>query len=74
MKTDKMMSDKPKMVTACCESEIDCTGGGYDGEDIIPVVCFCKKCQKTEPKMKQKGRGSFPKILLKRHFNSQPTK
>lgn len=57
-----MKEKLPKLVTKCCESDIDCQGGGYDGEEIVSVVCFCSKCKKLEPKMKQKGRGSFPKI------------
>ena len=36
-------------LSTCCFAEIDCGGGGYDGENICPVYDFCKECQTKEP-------------------------
>ena len=35
--------------TKCCKADVECAGGGYDGEDIVPVVAYCKKCRKRNP-------------------------
>ena len=46
----------------CCKSEVDYSGGGYDGEDIVPVVVSCKRCGKTNPHVIQRvGRPVKPK-------------
>ena len=37
---------KPVRVSKCCYSETEVVGGGYDGEDILPVVELCKICNK----------------------------
>lgn len=31
----------------CCKAEVSYDGGGYDGEDIVPVVMSCKKCNEV---------------------------
>ena len=31
----------------CCNAEIDCRGGGYDGEDICPIEDYCTRCGQT---------------------------
>ncbi len=51
-------------ITKCCGVESDCGGGGYDGEKICPISCWCPKCGKLEPKMKQNRRGRPPKIEI----------
>lgn len=33
-----------KLVSKCCKAEVDYSGGGYDGEDIVPVNRYCKNC------------------------------
>ena len=43
----------------CCKAEIEYSGGGYDGEDIVPVEMYCTKCGKSKPQVIQKvGRPS----------------
>jgi hypothetical protein len=43
----------------CCKAEVDYSGGGYDGEDIVPIVMYCKKCGKVIQSVIQKvGRPS----------------
>jgi len=37
---------EPIRVSKCCYSETDVSGGGYDGEDIVPMIRFCKNCDK----------------------------
>lgn len=38
----------------CCKAEIEYTGGGYDGEDIVPAVSRCTKCGKENPSIIQR--------------------
>ena len=38
----------------CCKAEIEYGGGGYDGEDIVPVTSYCKKCGENNPKIIQR--------------------
>ena len=33
-----------KIKSICCNADIDCRGGGYDGEDICPIEDYCTKC------------------------------
>ena len=33
----------------CCKARINYNGGGYDGEDVVPVVFTCSKCGKQSP-------------------------
>jgi len=35
---------EPIILSKCCNSEVDFVGGGYDGEDIVPIKDICKKC------------------------------
>ena len=34
------------MKSKCCNAEVGCGGGGYDGEDICPVYNHCEECGK----------------------------
>ena len=61
-KRDEQGKKLPRMVTACCGVDLDCSGGGYIGQEVAPVTCGCSKCFATEPKMKQKGRGRMPEV------------
>ena len=36
-----------KKKSICCNAEIDCRGGGYEGEYIHPIEDYCKKCNQT---------------------------
>ena len=38
----------------CCKAEVYYNGGGYDGEDIVPLVVSCSKCGKINPGIIQK--------------------
>lgn len=38
----------------CCKAEVEYTGGGYDGEDVVPVESYCTNCHKAEPKIIQR--------------------
>lgn len=38
------MANKKVRVSNCCKAEIEYGGGGYDGEDIMPVTESCGKC------------------------------
>lgn len=43
----------------CCKAEVDYSGGGYDGEDLCPVIVTCTKCGKNNPEVIQRvGRPS----------------
>lgn len=33
----------------CCKAEVNYEGGGYDGEDIVPIVINCTGCGKINP-------------------------
>ncbi len=35
-----------QIISKCCNAGVDFRGGGYDGEDILPVVEYCKECEK----------------------------
>ena len=36
--------EEVRLKSSCCSAEVDFSGGGYDGEDIVPIVEYCKKC------------------------------
>ncbi len=36
-----------RRLSVCCNSDVDCRGGGYEGEYIHPIEDFCKKCGQT---------------------------
>lgn len=38
----------------CCKAEVDYSGGGYDGEDIVPVLVQCTNCRKIDPSIIRK--------------------
>lgn len=38
----------------CCKAEIEYNGGGWDGEEIVPITIRCKECRKINPKVIQK--------------------
>ena len=38
------MKRENKKVSKCCKAEVDYSGGGYNGEDIVPVNVYCKNC------------------------------
>lgn len=38
----------------CCKAEIDYSGGGYDGEDIVLVKVVCKGCGENNPEVIQR--------------------
>ena len=38
----------------CCKAKVDYSGGGYDGEDIVPVVSRCQKCGNQNPSVFQR--------------------
>ncbi len=38
----------------CCRAEVDYQGGGWDGEDIVPVTYICTGCGKVSPKIIQR--------------------
>lgn len=44
------MKEERKIVSQCCKAKInvDCWGGGYDGEEVCPVFSkiTCLKCGK----------------------------
>jgi len=35
---------EPIVLSKCCNDEVDFEGGGYIGEEIVPVYEVCKKC------------------------------
>ena len=37
----------------CCVAEVGVSGGGYDGEDIVPISEWCTKCGQANPKIIQ---------------------
>ena len=39
-----------KIMSECCDAEVYISGGGYDGEDIVPISECCSKCGKSFPK------------------------
>jgi len=39
-----------KLMSGCCDAEVDISGGGYEGEDIVPITERCSKCGKLSPK------------------------
>jgi hypothetical protein len=58
-----MLKDNKKYFgkTKCCKAEVKYVGGGYDGEDIVPITSYCRKCGKASPQIiKKLGR---PKAL-----------
>jgi len=62
--TNKKEKEKIDGNTKCCNAEIDYTGGGYNGEDIVPLSApFCSKCGKTNPKI-NRPVGRPPKIEI----------
>lgn len=56
----------------CCNADFNCVGGGYDGEDIVPIKDICKKCgneceliRGTKLMPEEKPIGSFEKDVEK---------
>ena len=47
----------------CCKTNVEYSGGGYDGEDIMPVESHCKKCGKENPGIIQRA-GRPRKVLF----------
>ena len=45
-----------KYLSKCCKAEVDYSGGGYDGEDIVPITEWCKKCGES---LKVNGHNVF---------------
>ncbi len=48
----------------CCKAGVDYDGGGYDGEDIVPVVASCSKCGKMNPIVIQRVGRPLKSILF----------
>ena len=46
-KPTKKKEGKKERKSPCCGAEMDYDSGGYDGEDIVPIREFCKKCGQT---------------------------
>lgn len=37
--------EEVRLESRCCGAEVDFTGGGYDGEEIVPVYNVCVYCR-----------------------------
>ena len=59
MKTIKQ--DNREIKSKCCNAKVIVSGGGYDGEDIVPISETCSKCGKLCKIKLLRGR---PKQLL----------
>ena len=35
-----------QVMSKCCNAKVEFSGGGYDGEDIVPVLTRCSSCSK----------------------------
>ncbi len=53
-----------KEVSKCCNAEIDSRGGGYKGEQIYPIIEYCKECNQN---LRKNGSGV-------RYFNPKTNK
>lgn len=63
MKSKKIKERKSR----CCNAEIQYGGGGYDGEDIVPVEEWCKKCHnEITEKVKSKNPTKYKEAARKR--------
>jgi hypothetical protein len=40
----KLSSEGKGIKSKCCNAEVIISGGGYDGEDIVPISETCSKC------------------------------
>jgi len=40
----KPKQDNREIKSKCCNAKVIVSGGGYDGEDIVPVIDRCSKC------------------------------
>jgi hypothetical protein len=51
------IKDNQNILSKCCSAEVIVSGGGYDGEDICPIIDTCSKCGEV---CKTKGRVGRP--------------
>ena len=51
-----------KTMTTCCNVELNISGGGYDGEEIVSILERCPKCGESNPKTYNLDSGSGKRI------------
>ena len=54
MKTIKQ--DNREIKSKCCNAKVIVSGGGYDGEDIVPISDTCSKCGEVCKTKRRVGR------------------